>query len=214
MNIKNRALHFAVVIAMMSPYSTAWADSLFSRAAADNGTLISDQKVRFEVGDIVTVVVQEAVQASTTAGTDTTKESTLEGTAPVAGNGTLVGGAGFGLFPKELLPNWNVDVSNEHTADGTTRRSNQLTMTVSCVVTEVMENGNIRIEGEKHVTVNRENTEIILSGIARARDITPANTVLSTQLANADVKLKGAGPLWNNQRRGLLTKLFDWLSPF
>ncbi|MCX5759408.1 MAG: flagellar basal body L-ring protein FlgH, partial [Candidatus Hydrogenedentes bacterium] len=66
----------------------------------------------------------------------------------------------------------------------------------------------------KTVSMNREDSTIHVSGIVRARDVTPANTVLSMQVANAQIILKGKGPLWNSQRRGLLTRFLDWVSPF
>ena len=202
------------VILMQLVLAGAWGDSLFNKRAAANGTLVSDQKVRFEVGDIITVLVRENVDATTSASTETEKESQLKATAAARENGFLVGGGGFGLVPRELLPNWNINVENEVEAEGTTRRSNQLTLELSCIVKQVFENGNIFIEGSKEVTVNREDTLIVVSGIVRARDVTPANTVFSTQLADASVQLKGHGPLWNNQRRGFFAKLFDWISPF
>ncbi|MCH7909015.1 MAG: flagellar basal body L-ring protein FlgH [Candidatus Hydrogenedentes bacterium] len=204
------------VVLMQLVLAGAWGDSLFNKQAAVNGTLVSDQKVRFEVGDIITVLVRENVNATTRSSTDTEKETELVASATTDANRFLVGGGagGLGLIPKELLPNWNINVENEFEAEGTTRRSNQLTLELSCIVKQVFENGNVYIEGTKEVTVNREDTRITVSGIVRARDVTPANTVLSTQLADASVRLKGHGPLWNNQRRGFFTKLLDWVSPF
>ena len=196
--------------------SAAWADSLFSKRVADNGTLISDQRTRYEVGDIETVLVRENIDATTEASTETEKEASLSATATTDDNRFLVGGGqgGLGLIPKELLPNWGIEMSNEHEAEGTTTRSNRLVMDVSCVVMKVLANGNIEIEGTKQVTVNREETQLTVKGTVRARDVSPANTVLSNQLANATIELKGHGPLWNNQRRGLFTKILDWVSPF
>lgn len=201
-----RYLGMALILAAGAPAS---ADSLFSTASAIDGTLISDQKVRFEVGDIITVLVQEAVSAQTTAGTDTEKQSDLTASAAPEANPFLEN-----FVPDKWFPNWNVSVDHEHEADGTTQRSNRLTLVVSCIVKEVLPNGNVRIEGSKQVTVNREDTHLVLSGIVRARDVTPSNTVTSNQVANAMVELKGHGPLWNNERRGFFTRMFDWVSPF
>ena len=210
----NRTIRIGLCVALMQLVLTgAWGDSLFNKRAALNGTLVSIQKVRFEVGDIITVLVRENVNATTTASTDTEKEAELIARATAEANPFLVGGK-FGVIPKDLLPNWNINIENEFEAEGTTKRSNQLSMDISCIVKQVFPNGNVLIEGMKKVTVNREDTHISVSGIVRARDVTPANTVLSTQLANASVELKGHGPLWNNQRRGFFTKLFDWISPF
>ena len=66
----------------------------------------------------------------------------------------------------------------------------------------------------KAVSINREESRLNLSGLVRARDVTPANTVSSKQVANPVIQLKGKGPLWNNQRRGIFTRILDWFSPF
>lgn len=187
----------------------AGADSLFSAAVEREGTLISNEEMRFEVGDIITVLVQEAVSAETIAGTDTEKDSELTASASPDANPFL-----GNFIPDKWLPNWGVNVEHEHESDGRTRRQNRLTLIVSCVVTDVLPNGNVRIEGSKTVTVNREDTRLLLSGQVRALDVSPANTVTSNQIANAVVELKGHGPLWNNERRGFFTRLFDWVSPF
>ena len=206
--------HFAILLCAISV--TAAADSLFTEKAEEQGTLISDQKVKFEEGDIITVLVQESVSSRTRADTDTKKESDIVASAPVVSNPFLVANppTGNGIFNPSELPNWNIGIENEHKANGQTRRDNQVTTTISCVVTKVFENGNIEIEGEKTVQVNREETQVEVKGMVRGRDVTAGNTILSTQIANANVKLKGSGPLWNNQRRGILTRILDWFSPF
>ncbi|HEO70398.1 MAG TPA: flagellar basal body L-ring protein FlgH, partial [Candidatus Hydrogenedentes bacterium] len=45
-------------------------------------------------------------------------------------------------------------------------------------------------------------------------DISPAHTIESARLADAQILLRGKGPLWNNQRRGLITRFLDWFSPY
>ena len=192
----------------------SWGDSLFSKQTATRGTLISDNKMRFEVGDLVTVLVRETIDAQTESELETAKESTIEATSPGASNATFTGTDGFNMFKPGELPNWSIEIENEHGAEGTTRRRNRLTTTVSCIVTRVFPNGNIELEGQKRVTVNREDTFLVVSGIARARDVSAENVVNSNQLANAVIELKGEGPLWNNQRRGIFTRLLDWISPF
>lgn len=196
--------------------SWAAADSLFDRKDAEGGTLISDKKAKFEVGDIITVLVKETINASTEADTNTKKESEIGASAPAAANQFLVaeGEGGLNLVSAEKLPNWDIGIDNEHKADGKTSRANKLIMTVSCNVKKVHDNGNIDIEGNKRVTVNSEDSKIYIKGTVRSRDVSPANTILSTQIADAEIELKGKGPLWNNQRRGLLTKILDWFSPF
>jgi len=192
----------------------AGADSLFTASAARSGTLISEKTARFEIGDIITVLVKEEIDASTTADTNTKKESDVESEANANENEFLIARNGMNFINKEELPNWNIEVENETKARGKTVRKSILNTTVSCLVTEVFPNGNLRLEGEKAMSVNREDSVLKVSGIVRSRDVTPANTVQSTQMANVQLKLRGKGPLWNNQRRGLITRLLDWFSPF
>lgn len=189
-------------------------DSLFTQRVADRGTLISDLRERYQVGDIITVLIRETVDATTTADTETKKRSSIDSEADVGDNTFLVGRDGLNAINPEELPVWGIEVENRHRTEGTTTRTNRLTMTVACLVTRVYPNGNIMLEGTRRVTVNREDSHIQISGIARSRDVTAQNTIQSNQIANASIQLIGKGPLWNNQRRGLITKFLDWFSPF
>jgi len=193
-----------------------YGDSLFTPDAQRVGTLISEKPTRFQPGDIITILVREKISASTTANTNTKKESDVDSKANEKDNTFLTAPEpdGLGLLNPEELPNWKIKMKNETKARGKTDRTSTLTTTIACVVTQVYPNGNLRIEGEKRVTVNREDSIITVSGIVRSKDVAPDNTVLSTQVANAQVQLKGKGDLWNNQRRGLITKILDWFSPF
>lgn len=202
---------FLLVFAMSAP---AFGDSLFNRRVSESGTLVSDMKMRFRAGDLITVLVRETIDARTSSELETEKESELRASTPGDSNQTFTGSNGFDLVNADKLPNWDLQVESEFEADGTTRRRNSLVMTVSCEITRVHANGNIEISGKKRVTVNREDSLIVVSGVARSRDVSADNTIDSAQLANGIVELTGHGPLWNNQRRGFFTKLLDWISPF
>ena len=207
-------MRLLLIIALCSATAGVWADSLFSKQASARGTLISENNARFKVGDMVTVLVRENIDARTRSELDTEKKSELSGEAPEASNGTLTGDDALIDLPVGLLPNWDIDVENKHESDGSTRRRNEVTFTVACTVTHVHPNGNIELSGEKKVTVNRDDSLIKLTGMARTRDVSAQNTVDSNLLANAQVELKGQGPLWNSQRRGWFNRMFDWFSPF
>ncbi len=211
------ALRAALAISLAAAAPWAAADSLFTPTMAKGGTLIAEQTARFEVGDLITVLVQEKVDASTLSDTNTKKESDVESEAAAADNQFFLASpseGGHGLVNSAELPNWGIAASNEAKTKGRTRRQSTLTTTITCFVTKVLPNGNLMLEGEKQVTVNREDSGIVVRGMVRSKDVTPANTILSSQMAGATVQLKGKGPLWNNQRRGLLTKVLDWFSPF
>ncbi|MBI5094107.1 MAG: flagellar basal body L-ring protein FlgH [Candidatus Hydrogenedentes bacterium] len=178
-------MRYVGLIAALLVAFGASADSLFNKGASDNGTLISDKRVRYKVGEIITVLVKEAIDAQTDADTQTKKETGLQTTAPIGANGFLTAQNGLNIIKPEELPNW-----------------------------QILDNGNVEIQGTKKVTVNSEDSTLFVKGVVRPRDVTSQNTVLSSQVADAVIELKGKGPLWNNQRRGWLTKLVDWFSPF
>lgn len=201
--------------AALAASGLASADSLFKMAAHRQGTLIAKPN-RFGVGDIITVLVDETINASVKADTNTKKESEINAEAKAADNAFLVtpGPGGLNLLQKEELPNWQIEAENEHKARGQTTRKSTLSLSISCLIVEVLAGGTLRIEGTKEVTTNREDTTVCVSGLVRPRDIGPDNTIRSSQIANAVIRLKGKGPLWNNQRRGVFTKILDWFSPF
>ena len=203
------------LMALIGPLGAVHADSLFTHTAARGGTLISEEVARFAVGDIITVLVQEKVTAVTSANTNTKKEADVSSQAGANDNEFLVANKpGMNILNKEELPNWDLETENETKNTGSTQRRSELSTTISCFVKKVLPNGNVMIEGERQMTVNREDSTIVVSGVIRPKDVTPANTITSDKVAGAQVLLKGKGPLWNNQRRGLITRFLDWFSPF
>jgi flagellar L-ring protein precursor FlgH len=196
----------------------AAADSLFNPRQDDDEVkpFVSEPVDEYEAGDIIRVLIQERIDASTESETQTEKESELDAQAAPEDNPFFIAETpgGLNIVPQEWLPNWNLEVEHEHEATGETSRTNQLVTVVSCEVVRVLPNGNLVIEGKKKVTVNREDSMVSIKGTIRPKDITPNNTVNSDQVAHAEVKLDGKGPLWNNDRRGILTRIFDWISPF
>ena len=193
------------------------ADSLFTQQAATGGTLIAEKTARFAVGDIITVLVREKIDASTQANTNTKKESEVGTVASAAANAFLTTDGqdgGLNIMDAEELPNWGGETDNETKNRGTTTRESTLTTQVGCFVKEVLPNGNLLIEGDRKVTINREDSTLFINGMIRSKDVTPENTIPSTQIANAQIMLRGKGELWNNQRRGFLTKVVDWVNPF
>ena len=206
---------FCVVLAVLAATMPAWGDSLLRRDLTTRETLIA-KRADYRPGDIITVIVQEKLDSSINSDTNTKKESDVESQADASANEFLVGERpnGFAFMKKENLPNWQIEAKNEKKARGQTRRKSELETTVPCMVTAVLENGNLMIEGNRTVSINREDNRLFVSGVVRPRDISPANTIKSDQVANAQILLKGRGPLWNNQRRGLITRFLDWVSPY
>ena len=82
-------------------------------------------------------------------------------------------------------------------------------MTVQVI--EVKPNDNLVVSGTQSIKQNKDLHQITITGVVRPDDIKPDNTVLSSYVANAEVKFDGKGPLNSKQRQGILTQVFNIL---
>lgn len=194
--------------------------SLWQASSSLNGMFI-DTKAR-NIGDIVTVKIDESAKASNKAKTDTNRSSSLE-----AGIQKL-----FGLenwWQNQVLPELGTDVpkinpfgnpsvqgsmKSGFAGDGETTRSGSLDAYITCRVVAVMPNGNLKIVGTREVMVNYENQMIILSGVIRPRDISDNNVILSTFISDAKIAYSGSGIVNERQRPGWLANLLNSAWPF
>ena len=105
-------------------------------------------------------------------------------------------------------------MKSDFEGDGSTTRSGDLTAFITCRVTEVMPNGNLRIVGTREVMVNHENQVIILSGTIRPRDIASDNIIRSIFVSDAKIAYSGSGVIDDRQRPGWLANFLDTVWPF
>jgi len=208
---KTPVLGAMIIFLTMTIAVTASADSLFTKKAEGRGSLFSDERVRFENGDMITILISETTSAKTESNTGTDKESKLDASAE---SEFLTDKKGLNWINEKMLPNWKFNAKNEFDGGGSTSRKTNFTSTITVFVTKVLDNGNLEVRGEKEVLVNRERSKLVLTGVIRARDVTAANTVLSSQIGDLKTEFEGRGPIWNSERRGFSTKLLDWVVPF
>ena len=176
--------------------------------------LFEDTKAR-EVGDILTVHLDETATSTQSATTDTSKSSsTALATTAVMGLPSDMGvknflGLGNGFDP-------TVGATNERAnkGSGTTTRSGSLTGTVSATIKAINENGNFEIEGSRSVTINFEEQLMILTGIIRPSDINYDNTINSSLIADASITYTGDGVIAEEQRVGWLMRALSYVWPF
>ena len=98
--------------------------------------------------------------------------------------------------------------------NGSVNRSETLSMTIAAVVTSVLPNGNLVIQGRQEVRVNQELRELTVAGIVRPEDITSTNMVRHTQIAEARVSYGGRGAVSRVQRVPAGQALVERFSPF
>ncbi|UCD56541.1 MAG: flagellar basal body L-ring protein FlgH [Candidatus Hydrogenedentota bacterium] len=188
------------------------ADSIWNKLPGGAASLYATSRGEYKIGDIITILIVESFSATNTASLDTEKETEL---------GMQFGGFDdiFGLThifgrPLSVDPNFEIDAESEFEGGGSSRRSSAVTGTISGQVTEILPNGNLRIEASQTTMINGERNSVIVVGTIRPQDVSPANTVFSTQVANAEIRYAGKGPLSNVQKRGIITEFLEFIWPF
>ena len=161
----------------------------------------------YQVGDVITVLLNESTQAARSQVGTITRNSTNDMLSPgLAVLGNRLGGVMKGVdFSK-------TDISNKGT--GSADQTASLTGSVAVSVVEVMPNGNLVLRGEKQLALTEGSEVIQVAGIIRPDDVAPNNTVQSRRLANAQIAYRGSGDLANATRAGWGTSTLLKLWPF
>jgi flagellar L-ring protein precursor FlgH len=166
-------------------------------APLTNGTRAS------AVGDLLTVVLVERMQAAKTAAATTGRKGDIGLSPPVTGPLSL-------FTPQEF----NMGGDSSFNGKGQAAQSNALSGEVSVTVAEVYPNGTMLVRGEKLVRLNRGDEFVQFAGIVRQVDVTADNRVPSTRVADARITYTGKGEIARASRQGWLQRFFSILSPF
>ncbi len=170
-----------------------WADDSVSSVSA---SLFADRKAR-RIGDILTIIISETSSASRSNSAENSK----------SGNQNL--SAGTGIF--HFLASATASQSDNFQADGSLRNSNNVRGRITVQVVDVKPNGNLVVSGTQSIKQNRDEHKIVLTGVVRCDDISDDNTILSSQVADANITFDGKGPLNRKQRQGILTQILNFL---
>ncbi|HEU4683888.1 MAG TPA: flagellar basal body L-ring protein FlgH [Nitrospira sp.] len=165
-------------------------------------------------GDILTIKIVEKHSGSKSADTSAQRQSTVDNSLTGSGIGYLgIPGIRLGGETTRGL-GVNASAESKFGGKGATNRADTLTGTISAIVTEVLPNGDLRIEGRREVTVNSEKQIMTLSGVVRRVDVDTKNTVLSSAIADAKIEYSGLGVVDDVQRPGWFVRILDWIYPF
>lgn len=105
--------------------------------------------------------------------------------------------------------NAEFEQEKEFNSSAQTNQKNSLKGDITVYVTEVLNNGNLIVAGEKWITLNTGQEYIRFSGEIRVSDISIDNTILSVKVGNAHIEYSGVGDMQDNQDPSLLGKIFD-----
>ena len=106
------------------------------------------------------------------------------------------------------------DSTTSSDGKGTIDRKEQLVTNVAAVITQVLPNGNLVVEGKQEIRVNFEIRELIVAGIVRPEDVESDNTIDSTKIAQARIAYGGRGQITDLQQPRYGQQILDVLLPF
>jgi flagellar L-ring protein precursor FlgH len=202
------SIAFLLMLALSG--ACARGDSLWTSSQQGEHGLTADRKAS-RTGDILTITVAENATASNSQQRKDSRTSALQDSvgqflfSPSASKlGTHNG----------VLPSINISGSSSFNGGGQVDNSQTATASAAVLVIDVLPNGNLVIEGVHLVTFAGETQYVVLHGIVRPDDISPNNTILSANIADARIEFYNQGSLTDMQKRGWLSKLYEKLRPF
>jgi flagellar L-ring protein precursor FlgH len=170
-----------------------------------------DQRAH-QVGDILTVKVKITDKATVENETTRRRKAGEElGVEAFFGRKTLPPPLNKVGVPSTVLA---AESHGNSEGKGTIDRKDELSTNIAGVVTQVLPNGNLVIEGRQEVRVNFEVRELIVAGIVRPEDIESDNTIDSTKIAQARIAYGGRGQITDVQQPRYGQQVLDVLLPF
>jgi flagellar L-ring protein FlgH len=197
------------IIAQVNAPQPATANSLWRVGAR---TFFNDQRAS-KPGDILTVLIN--IDDSATTKNETTSSRTSGVTAGIPhllGLESSLGKILPGGFDPANAISTNSKTSNDGT--GAVTRAEKISLTIAAVVSAVLPNGNLVIQGTQEVKTNTEVRQLTVAGIVRPEDISSANTIQHTQIAEARINYCGRGDLSRVQKTPAGQSLLERFSPF
>jgi flagellar L-ring protein FlgH len=175
---------------------------------AGREVVYAENPIAHHVGDIVTIVLDEATAAQKSATTTTSKATT----ATLPGS-TLIGKA-VTLHGAAILNN-NVNDTTKFDGEGASAQSNSLTGYLTATVLKVLPNGNLFVAGEKQIGLNQGNEYVRVTGVIRPIDLASDDSIPSYRVASAQITYNGKGAIADANAQSWLSRFFNspW-SPF
>jgi flagellar L-ring protein precursor FlgH len=189
--------------------SPASANSLWRTGAR---AFFGDQRAG-RVGDILTVLININDEAKTSNATNATRTGTnTAGISNLLGLESTLGR----ILPRSFSPANAINTNSALGSAGTggVTRQEQIQLTIAAVVTQVLPNGNLVIQGRQEVETNNDVRELTVAGVVRPEDISSTNTILHTQIAEARIKYGGRGDISTVQKTPAGTVLMQKFLPF
>jgi flagellar L-ring protein precursor FlgH len=173
-------------------------------------SFFKDQRAH-QIGDLLTVTVNITDQANFANETQRSRTNTEDSGITAFLGSSLRTGKAASVLPGRLL---TADATSSSDGKGSVARTETLTTNIAAVVTQLLPNGNLVVEGKQEVRVNFEIRELIVAGIVRPEDIQSDNTIDSSKIAQARIAYGGRGQITDVQQPRYGQQVMDVLLPF
>jgi flagellar L-ring protein precursor FlgH len=164
--------------------------------------------------DLINIVVNEQSSSQTTGKSDQERASDLDAKVDAfvkfnLAKLSLQGGAA-GANPPEV----KLEASRDFKATGEYDRSDTMTTRLGAEIVDVKPNGTLVVEARRHLKIDEEEMTVVLTGECRVADVDASNAVLSTDLHDLNLVKTTKGEVRDTNKRGLIHRLLDIVSPF
>lgn len=169
---------------------------------------------QYALHDQITIIIEESSNTQSNQTLETKKDSKLDATLKKFPSlKDLIEGE---LRPGDSNPITSVgyDDKSNFKGEGKFSRNDKFSAKITASVIDVKPNGSMVLEARKTITTNNETQVIVLSGVCRKEDVTNANTVLSSQLADLNVVKRSTGDVDEGAKKGWITRFFDAVFDF
>lgn len=166
---------------------------------------------KFKPGDYLTIVVRQQFIYEADGEANARRQSDLRSELDAFLKFTD-GGVGAATF-RRGMPNINYRGTFNQRNTGEVEREDRLTTRITAHIIDVKPNGNLIFEARAEMVYADERQVMTLTGGCRSIDITPDNTVLSTQVADLNINVSSKGHIRNATRQGWIGRLYDLIRP-
>ena len=159
--------------------------------------VLAENPIAHHVGDIVTIVLNEATAAQKSATTTTSKANavTMPGTQLINKNVSWL--------------NTNINNTSKFDGEGASAESNSLTGYLTATVLKVLPNGNLFVAGEKQIGLNQGKEYVRVTGVIRPIDLAADDSITSFRVASARITYNGKGAIADANAQSWLSRFFN-----
>lgn len=186
---------------------------------SNTGTSLFADKKDLQVGDIIQVVIGEKLTANSkdTRATSKTNDTSQGGgiLSPLTGVTNTAGTADrINRLNNVLGVGFESSSANAFSGSANSKLDEKFETTLSVIIEETYQNGNYYVKGSKEMLIDGQKQDIIISGVIRPYDISPENSILSSQIANLKIAYKKEGEEADSLKKSWGTRIIEKIWPF